>query len=106
MRQFPEGSPWTRGAQPAAVLRLRLPDGSPRTRGAQPAAVLRLAQRRLPRAFRLPRRAGRSLTLATAIEGNRVGGRADQQDRISRQVDSVRPVGGIEHEAALVGGAR
>src|SRR5438477_3809879 len=47
-----------------------------------------------------------SLALAATVVGDGIGGRPRQQDRIRREVDAVRPVGGVEDQATLVARAR
>jgi hypothetical protein len=51
-------------------------------------------------------RAHPSLAFAAALVRNRVGSRPREQDRVGREIDPVRPIGGIEHQTALVGRAR
>ena len=46
--------------------------------------------------------AGPSLSLAAALVRDGVGSRPGQQNRIGRESDAVRKVGGVEHQLALV----
>src|SRR6266404_655601 len=48
----------------------------------------------------------RSFALAASIVGDGIGRRPGQQDRVAREIDAVRPVGGVEDQAPLVGRAR
>jgi hypothetical protein len=47
-----------------------------------------------------------SLAFAASIVGDGIGGRPGQQDWIGREIDAVRPVGGVEDQAPLVDCAR
>src|SRR5712691_8061542 len=47
-----------------------------------------------------------SFALAASLVRDGIGGRPGQQDRIAREIDAVRPVGGVEDQAPLVARAR
>src|SRR5260370_3950987 len=48
----------------------------------------------------------RSFALGASIVRDGIRGRPGQQDRIAREIDAVRPVGGVEDQATLVARAR